>query len=463
MGKLYVSRETIEFQVDEVLYLFNPLSGALDCIEDVVKQREWKRLKIHGQGSPKLVRELESRGYVYKDQQEEIALANRLRDLGDEKASSVIRCHIIPTYECNLRCVYCYEEGISRSGGVISRSRVEAMLEVIDNLSASIAVQKIQAVLFGGEPLLKRPSQMKAVRMVLEYGQKKGWELEVVTNGVELGYYVPMLKEHGVTQVQVTIDGPRSVHDKRRPRISGRGSFVAIVRSVEKALSAGLPIAVRVNADKQNVDYAPEIAKLFYAHGWFDEPSFGAYWGLTFDVNGQYPYCDLPHVILEKILEMRKRFPLTKRISLEAWEALQFLLYPFFLGKPRLPKFFFCGAQRNEWCFDLRGDVYFCADSVGRPEFVVGRYVPSLHLDSVAVDLWRHTDPLQTQGCRACPVRLCCGGGCWFRRICAVGSPTRAYCTEHILPVLNVTIRYLHRTPEVFELATKGQQRDELQ
>jgi len=85
--------------------------------------------------------------------------------------------------------------------------------------------------------------------------------------------------------------------------------------------------------------------------------------------------------MLKRILEIRKQHPLTKRLSLEAWEPLQFLLYPFLLGEPRLPKFFFCGAQRNEWCFDLYGDVYFCADGVGREEFRIGKYDPVFALD----------------------------------------------------------------------------------
>lgn len=456
MGQLYISSQTMEFKVDGVLYLFNPLSGALDCMEDPAKQREWKRLKDRRRGSLELVKELESRGHLYKDQQEEIALANRLRHLAEREALRVVRLHVIPTYECNLRCVYCYEEGVPRSGGVISRSRLEAMLGVVEHILASAAAEKTQVVLFGGEPLLSRPPQVEAVRRVLEYGQERHWDLEVVTNGVELRDYVPLLEEYGVTQVQVTIDGPRSVHDRRRPRISGRGSFAAIARSVGCALNAKLPVVVRVNGDNQNVDSAPEMVDLFRAYGWLDEPSFGAYWGLTFDLNGRHRHCGPPDVLLEKILEMRKQYPLTKRISLEAWEALQFLLYPFFLGEPRLPKFFFCGAQRNEWCFDLKGDIYYCADSVGRSDFIVGRYIPSLRLDSPASDLWRHTDPLQTPGCAVCPVRLCCGGGCWFRRICVVGSSTHAYCSEQVRPLLDVAAKYLHRMPEVFELATKS-------
>ncbi len=327
-----------------------------------------------------------------------------------------------------------------------------AMLAVVDQLAAS-GPEKTQVVLFGGEPLLNRSSQRQAIHKVLHYVAERGWETEVVTNGVGLIHYVPPLKEYKVSQIQVTIDGPQKVHDLRRPRASGRGSFASIVRSVTEALKAELPIAVRVNVDYQNLGYAPQIADLFHAQGWFTHPSFGAYWGLTFDVNDRYRYCGPPHKILEKLLEIRKHYPVTKMISSEAWEPLQFLLYPFFLGVPRLPKFFFCGAHRNEWCFDLRGDVYYCADSVGRPEFRVGRYIPRLELDEKVSKMWRENDSLEAQCCAHCRAKLCCGGGCWFRRIAAVGSPTGNLCTEQVLPMLYVTMTYLHRSPEVFGFA----------
>ncbi|HPD06409.1 MAG TPA: radical SAM protein [Candidatus Bipolaricaulis sp.] len=460
MKELHVSPHTLEFWVDGILYLFNPLSGALDSMQDVSKQEEWKRLRDRKTGSHELVEELSSRGYIYNDEQEEAALRARLQDLAEREASRAVRCHVILTYECNLRCVYCYEDGISRERGVIKDSRLTAMFAAVDQLSASGA-EKTQVVLFGGEPLLNRSSQMRAVHRVLQYGAERGWELEVVTNGVDLTRYIPLLKECRVSQVQVTIDGPQNVHDHRRPRTSGRGSFAAIVRSVGEALRAELPVAVRVNVDYQNLHHAPHIADLFRAQGWFDQPSFGAYWGLTFDVNGRHQYCGLPHKILEKILDIRKHHPLTKRISLEAWEPLQFLLYPFFLGEPRMPKFFFCGAHRNEWCFDLRGDVYYCADSVGRPEFRVGRYIPCLQLDEEVSRLWRQHDSLEAPGCASCRAKLCCGGGCWFRRIAAVGSPVGDCCTEHVLPMLRVAMEYLHRTPELFEFAKNGRYRRE--
>ncbi|HAZ27069.1 TPA: hypothetical protein DCY67_00400 [Candidatus Acetothermia bacterium] len=90
----------------------------------------------------------------------------------------------------------------------------------------------------------------------------------------------------------------------------------------------------------------------------------------------------------------------------------------------------------------------------------LGTY-PRLQLAGEVSRLWRQYDPLETPGCVSCPAKLCCGGGCWFRRIYAVGSLSRVHCTEHVMPLLSVTMAYLHRMAEVFELAQNNPHRSE--
>ncbi len=459
MESLYVSPYTLEFRVRETLYLFNQLSGAVDRLSDKAVQQEWRLLKSFGRCSPTLSEVLRSRGYVWRDRQEEEVLIERLRRASDQQASRIMRCHVILTYDCNLQCAYCYEEGILREREVVGRERLKAMMGVIEHLALETRSEKARIVLFGGEPLLKRPRQVTRIQQVLEHATRNGWDIEVVTNGVDLDYFVPILAEHKISQIQVTLDGPKDIHDGRRPRVDGAGSFEAVVRSIDSALASQLPIAVRVNADTQNVEHIAELVNHFAARGWLDESRFGAYWGLTFDLHDRHPYCATSHVMLKRILDIRRKHPLTKRVSLEAWEALQFLLYPFLLKEPRLPKFFFCGAQRNEWCFDLYGDVYFCADGVGREEFKTGRYDPTFELDHQRARFWRQPETSQAPGCAQCRVRLCCGGGCWFRRACTSRYPPATCCTEHVWPLLAVTMKYLHRSPEVFEVARKTPER----
>lgn len=455
MSAYWKSEHTVELIADGVLYLFNPLSGALDRITDDKIREQWVDARQGLCRSEDVLGMFMKRGYIYHNKEEEAQLVKKLQALEYQVTSKTLRCHIIFTYDCNLRCTYCYEEGIPRTQDVVTEEMLETMLAVIEQLRVDEAHEKIQVILFGGEPLLWHEEQVKRVQTVLDRATKQGWELEIVTNGVDLIHYVPLLREHVISEIQVTIDGPKEIHDLRRISPYGKGTFDRITASVDASLQSGLPIVVRVNADDQNVASLPQLQRFFDSKRWTSEPMFGSYLGLTFDLFGHHRHCSSAPVMLEKVLGMRKRYPSIKGISLEAWEPLQFLLYPFMMGETRLPKFSFCGAQCSDWCFDLYGDVYFCADGVGREQFKVGRFYPSLDLDPERVAYWRPYDVQKADGCRTCKVRLCCGGGCQFQKAIKTGSLTRPHCTDPVLPLLNVTLKYLHRTPEVFRWPAK--------
>lgn len=312
----------------------------------------------------------------------------------------------------------------------------------------------MQLILLGGEPLIWRPQQRERVKSVVDYVGEAGWELEIVTNGADLLYYIPLLDRNVVTMIQTTIDGPKEFHDRRRVDTQGKGTFERIVASIDAALEAGPPIAVRVNVDDQNVYSLPELAKFFESRGWFTQPRFGCYLGLTYDLHETHPYTQPAHITLKKILEVRKAHPLTRRLSLETWEPLMFLMAPLLRGEPCLPKFVFCGAQRNSWCLDLHGDVYLCANSVGRKEFAIGRFLPRLELDEECVGAWHRREVDSRLGCRTCKVRHCCGGGCQFRRAFVRPGSNRG-CLEGVYPMMRVALEYYHHSPEVFTWPTR--------
>ncbi len=55
-------------------------------------------------------------------------------------------------------------------------------------------------------------------------------QVALVTNGYDLAAFLPRLAQGPVKEVQVTLDGPAPVHDRRRPHAGGGGTFERIVR-----------------------------------------------------------------------------------------------------------------------------------------------------------------------------------------------------------------------------------------
>ncbi len=69
------------------------------------------------------------------------------------------------------------------------------------------------------------------------------------------------LKKLKVKTVQITIDGPKEIHDKRRPLINGKGSFDTIINNVKEVKDYFEHISIRINIDKTNEDKIIELLK----------------------------------------------------------------------------------------------------------------------------------------------------------------------------------------------------------
>ncbi len=388
-------------------------------------------------------------GFIYNSKDHESQKYAEIKKDADNIYNSVLRAHLVMSYDCNLACVYCFEKGIKRTSQIINPGMLHNCLTTIKSLvNERPALRRVEIVLFGGEPLINMPLYSNRIKEVLDYAKAEGWTVDIITNGVDLHHYVDLLKEYdNIGQIQITIDGLKETHDKRKPCISSDSSFEAITKSIDIAVKAGLSCSIRINIDSQNISQLPELAAYFSSKGWFGYKNFGPYIGMTYDFYGDYEHQLSPDIVLDNILKMRLSHPDVRKLKIESWEPVQFLIYPYFYSAPRVPKFNYCSAQRNEFNFDLNGNLFFCADSVGRDDCIAGKYYPNLEIYNIGNKIRNNkVDGLDTP-CSSCKTRLCCGGGCWFRRYLS-----NAKCTEVIYRTMEVALKHLHRHPEVFQI-----------
>lgn len=127
------------------------------------------------------------------------------------------------TGRCNLACPHCDQRSIRDSAEL---DGPEA-LGLIDQMAAS-GVRVVSIT--GGEPLL-RPDIGLIVQRILHHSMV----CKLNSNGLRLGACLDDLK--GLDLLQLSMDGPRDIHDQVR----GRGSFDAVVEAVKMARAAGIP------------------------------------------------------------------------------------------------------------------------------------------------------------------------------------------------------------------------------
>lgn len=176
-----------------------------------------------------------------------------LRQRSDDPGVRVFT--IMPTSWCNMACSYCGQE----------HERVPAQLEpVAARVEAALrdpATTRVSVNWFGGEPLLA----LRGIRALSErfLAVGKPYQASMATNGSLLTVNtLPMLHtECALESVEITIDGPPSVHDRRRLKRNGTGSFDRIVAAL-RAAPATLRASVRVNIDSDNEPYVEELIRL---------------------------------------------------------------------------------------------------------------------------------------------------------------------------------------------------------
>ncbi|MBD1558149.1 radical SAM protein [Vibrio sp. S9_S30] len=137
--------------------------------------------------------------------------------------NSFLSLTIIPTMQCNLRCVYCYEE---HKNIHISDSDISNIVKFIKEKANTLS--KLHITWFGGEPLLKIRILHKLLDEVNVICEEKDikFSSSIVTNATLLNVdvFTNLLKKN-VKYFQITFDGDEEAHDKLRYYVNGRGSF----------------------------------------------------------------------------------------------------------------------------------------------------------------------------------------------------------------------------------------------
>lgn len=122
---------------------------------------------------------------------------------------------------------------------------------------ASAKYKKIIISWFGGEPLLQYE---KIISMLSEMNKicitnNCILESDMVTNGYLLNEkMIEEMKEMHIRVMQITVDGCKSIHDKRRVLADKNGTYDKIVENIIKAAKVGIKIILRINIDKESLD-----------------------------------------------------------------------------------------------------------------------------------------------------------------------------------------------------------------
>lgn len=240
---------------DEGYLVMNTRSNGILSLNPEYALKFEKVEQLDFTGSEDLVAELEKGGMLIDDQRaeyEELMLQSRAARF----ANASLGLTIAPTMACNFCCPYCYEKGQAYTN--MSDDTIEQLVSFVRDNYPNIS--ELFVGWYGGEPLLGL-EKIQIITEKLKGAIPEGCEYRssIVTNGYLLTPEVAqILKNCGVADAQVTLDGSKKDHDSRRILHSGAPTYDRILANV-KACADILNISIRSNVDRTNISSAAEL------------------------------------------------------------------------------------------------------------------------------------------------------------------------------------------------------------
>ena len=399
-----LSRYNFLRRYDDATIFFNAATCALAVVDenflrvlDNVKNNSYDEKNYDAQ----LIADMKSSGCLVEDDIDELERLEFYRNL-DKYDMTSLSLTIAPTLDCNFRCKYCYE---THPKGNMSEETQAALINFVEK---RLEQAKLLSVMwYGGEPLLAKEIIWSLSEKFLELCKKVSakYEAFIVTNASLLAAEdVELFKKYKVQFAQVTIDGPKEIHDSRRRSITGESTFDKLIDRVNLLLNNDLMVVVRINIDKENLDRVDEVLDVLAAR--IDKPeNLNISFGQVMPINDICKSIESDCYNNAQFAEIM--LPLYEKVSARGFTMNKMSAYP----SVRLNSC--CADFVNSFVVDNRGELYRCWNHVGDLKLSSGnvRDGDDLTLEKNYLS-WIQWNPMQHPKCRECACLPICIGGC---------------------------------------------------
>ena len=342
-----------------------------------------------------------------------------------QKTSGVVKAlclHVAHT--CNLNCAYCFA-----SQGKYQGERALMSLEVgkraLDYLIENSGSRRnLEVDFFGGEPLMNFDvvKELVAYARVREKEAGKNFRFTLTTNGVLIDDDVIEFANREMSNVVLSLDGRKEIHDRYRVDYAGNGSWERIVPKFQKLVEARghKNYYMRGTFTHANPDFLKDIEKMLELG--FTELSMEPVVCAPEDPSALTAE-DLPVVLeqYEKLAEL-----MLKRHR----EGRPFTFYHYMIdlkGGPCIYKRVSgCGSGTEYMAVTPWGDLYPCHQFVGEEKFKLGNVWDGVTNTEIQNE-FGSCNVYSRPECKDCWAKLYCSGGCAANAYHATGAITGVY------------------------------------
>lgn len=337
-----------------------------------------------------------------------------------ERSGNIIKAlclHV--SHACNLCCSYCFA-GQGKYHGEESIMSFDTGKRALDFLIENSGDRKnLEVDFFGGEPLLNWDVVKKLVAYAREQEKihNKTFRFTLTTNGVLIDDDVIEFANREMSNVVLSLDGRKEIHDLTRVDFAGKGSYDKVVPKFKKMIEArgDKSYYMRGTFTHANPDFTNDVFHM--ADMGFRELSM------------EPVVCapDDPAALTPSDIEIVK-----KQYEILALEMIKrrregnpFNFYHYNIDLTNGPCIYKrisgCGSGTEYMAVTPTGDLYPCHQFVGEAKFKMGDVWNGITAGNIREE-FRSCNAYSRPDCKDCWARLYCSGGCAANAYHASGS-----------------------------------------
>ncbi len=406
--KLNFSRfNTIVAEGDEIC-IYNSFSGALAVLEaseysflkSVVSSGE----KVADAQQQDLIDRCLIDNFIIREGSDEIGILKK-RVEGSKENTSSLTVTIVPTLSCNFACPYCFE-GVDKHSALMPEIIQDRFLDWLEGHSDGL--KNLGVTWFGGEPTLGMEVISSLSAKLFEFCTRKKvvYHASMITNGFLLDVpTVRLLKSLRVEWLQLTLDGPRDIHDKVRfLKTTNAGSYDTIIGNVRR-YQEECPVRTtfRINVDTNNQNRC---------------------FRLIDDLSRELEGCNDVSIYFAPVHASTQMCEHISKFTLEAmhYAQLETKLTEYAVARgmmninlPNMNMGICAAARKNGMVLSPNGDIHKCWETVTMDRYRIGNITDpafDLHRDGIN---WTGWSPFMERECLDCPILPNCMGMCTYR------------------------------------------------
>ena len=327
-------------------------------------------------------------------------------------------------HTCNLNCEYCFASQ-GKYHGERALMDFETGKRALDFLIANSSTRhNLEVDFFGGEPLMNWDVVKKLVAYAREQEKihNKNFRFTLTTNGILIDEDVIEFSNKEMSNVVLSLDGRKEVHDRLRKDYKGNGSYDIIVPKFQEFVRrrGNKSYYMRGTFTHENTDFTKDI--LHMADLGFTELSMEPVVCAPTDKSA-LTEDDLP-VLFEQYELLAKEMIKRQR----AGKPITFYHYMLDLkhGPCIYKRISGCGSGTEYVAVTPSGDIYPCHQFVGDSKYLLGNIYDGITNTEVQNE-FKLCNAYARPDCKDCWAKLYCSGGCAANSYHATGKITGIY------------------------------------